>query len=404
VASSTLTRTCRNTSSAVNPGSAKVLEGLGIGAVLSCPIKRNVIRRCRICNQTAPRSAHSRQASRDRTQTASQRIVSTGIQDHKIEPTASILHLAQHQAGIHGFDFHVTLTLDTRFDGHKVVDAVGLQAMPRIIEEADRITSGRLDPAPEFLNGALQGFFVNVKVLDNIKANIAQCTRDELRNESSITSPEDRGYNNLVEQPLSTLPEIRAQTMLQYSPAIEAQMCAFYWSLSEKDRRRYAAIEARKLGRGGLSYIASVLGCDRQTIAQGMHELTDPDALDQVRIRHQGGGRKSSLEAIPELEAAFLHVLEHYTAGSPMNAEVKWTNLTYQEIADHLQEQDIQVRVTVVKQLLQKHHFVRRKAQKRTRAGECAQRDEPFANIAQHREAYAGSPNPILSIDTKKKS
>ena len=46
--------------------------------------------------------------------------------------------------------------------------------------------------------------------------------------------------------------------MLHYSPAIEAQMCAFYVSLSEKDRRRYAAIEARKLGRpiilaGGLT-------------------------------------------------------------------------------------------------------------------------------------------------------
>lgn len=135
-----------------------------------------------------------------------------------------------------------------------------------------------------------------------------------------------------------------------------------------------------------------------------MHELTAPDALDQVRIRHQGGGRKSSLEAIPELEAAFLRVLENYTAGSPRNVEVKWTNLTYQEIADHLKEQDIQVRVTVVKQLLQKHHLVRRKAQQRKRAGECEQRDEQFAKIAQPREAYAGSPNPILSIATKKKS
>jgi hypothetical protein len=197
---------------------------------------------------------------------------------------------------------------------------------------------------------------------------------------------------------------MRAKTMLHYSPAIEVQMCAFYWSLSEKDRRRYAAIEARTLGRGGLSDISSVLGCDRHTMAQGMHELTDPDALEQARIRPQGGGRQSSLEAIPELEAAFLRVLAHDTAGSAMNAEGKWTHLTYQEIADHLQAQDIQVRVTVVKQLLQTHHFVRRNAQKRKRAGECEPRHEPFAKIAQHREAYAGSPNPILSIDTKKKS
>jgi hypothetical protein len=44
--------------------------------------------------------------------------------------------------------------------------------------------------------------------------------------------------------------------MHRYSPEIEEQMEAFYQSLSEKDRRRYAAIEACKLGRGGLSYTA----------------------------------------------------------------------------------------------------------------------------------------------------
>lgn len=41
--------------------------------------------------------------------------------------------------------------------------------------------------------------------------------------------------------------------MRHYSAAIEDQMRSFYQSLSEKDRRRYAAIEATKLGRGGIS-------------------------------------------------------------------------------------------------------------------------------------------------------
>ena len=72
----------------------------------------------------------------------------------------------------------------------------------------------------------------------------------------------------------------------------------------------------RELGRGGLSAVASILGCDRQTIAQGLQERTDPDALRDVRLRHPGGGRQASLEAIPEWEAAVLRVLEHDTAGS----------------------------------------------------------------------------------------
>ena len=46
-------------------------------------------------------------------------------------------------------------------------------------------------------------------------------------------------------------------------------------SLSEKDRRRYAALEAAKLGHGGADYIATVLGCDPKTIRHGQHELAD---------------------------------------------------------------------------------------------------------------------------------
>jgi hypothetical protein len=79
----------------------------------------------------------------------------------------------------------------------------------------------------------------------------------------------------------STLHGMGASRMPHYSPALETEMRLFYQSLSEKDRRRYAAIEARKLGRGGLSYIARILSCDRHTIAQGMQELVDPEALQQ---------------------------------------------------------------------------------------------------------------------------
>lgn len=193
--------------------------------------------------------------------------------------------------------------------------------------------------------------------------------------------------------------------MPHYSPAIEAQMRMFYQSLSEKDRRRYAAIEARKLGRGGLSYIAHLLSCDRHTITQGMQELTDPEALKQTRIRRAGGGRKPCDELIPDLDTAFLQVLEEHTAGSPMNAAVKWTNLTHQEIADRLAaDHGIAVSVTVVKRLLRQHNFVRRKAQKRTRTGECAHRDAQFIQITRLKEDYFADGNPVVSMDTKKKN
>jgi hypothetical protein len=193
--------------------------------------------------------------------------------------------------------------------------------------------------------------------------------------------------------------------MPTYSFAIEDQMRSFYQSLSEKDRRRYAAIEAAKLGRGGISYIARVLQCDRHTIRQGFEELDDSEALDQSRIRRPGGGRKPREEMIPELERAFLQVLQDHTAGSPMNQAIKWTNLTHQQIKDHLAyDHGIEISVTVVKRLLKAHGFVRRKAQKRTRTGEHRDRDAQFQKIANLKEQYLADGHSVMSIDTKKKS
>ena len=193
--------------------------------------------------------------------------------------------------------------------------------------------------------------------------------------------------------------------MPTYSFAIADQMRSFYQSLSEKDRRRYAAIEAAKLGRGGISYIARILQCDRHTIRQGLEELDDSEALDQSRIRRPGGGRKPREEMIPELERAFLQVLQDHTAGSPMNQAIKWTNLTHQQIKDHLAyDHGIEISVTVVKRLLKAHGFVRRKAQKRTRTGEHRDRDAQFQKIANLKEQYLADGHPVMSIDTKKKS
>ena len=58
-----------------------------------------------------------------------------------------------------------------------------------------------------------------------------------------------------------------------YPNEVEQSMKGFFNSLSEKDSRRYAAVEAQELGRCGISYIAKVLGCSRTTIYAGQKEL-----------------------------------------------------------------------------------------------------------------------------------
>src|SRR5512143_283262 len=49
-----------------------------------------------------------------------------------------------------------------------------------------------------------------------------------------------------------------------------------------------------------------------------------------------------------------------------MRQEVRWTDLTYERIAEHLAEAGTPVSVPVVKQLLRTHGYVTRKAQKTT--------------------------------------
>lgn len=80
--------------------------------------------------------------------------------------------------------------------------------------------------------------------------------------------------------------------MSSYSAVVEAQMVRFYHSLNERDRRRYAAVEASKLGHGGIEFIAQLLGCDPKTISRGVTELTSAEQLTIDHQRKKGVGVK----------------------------------------------------------------------------------------------------------------
>ena len=189
-----------------------------------------------------------------------------------------------------------------------------------------------------------------------------------------------------------------------YSPDTEKAMRNFYRSLSEKDRRRYAAIEAQKLGHGGKIYIRIVLGCNARTLNRGMSEIGQALAENEKRIRLAGGGRKSVLATVPEIDIAFQRILAEHTAGSPENEAVKWTNLKREEIAVHLEEEGFKVSVTVVDQLLEKHSYRRRQAFKTEAGKDVEQRDEQFHKIAKLKQEYHEQGNPVMSMDVKKKN
>lgn len=82
---------------------------------------------------------------------------------------------------------------------------------------------------------------------------------------------------------------IKDDAMQTYAVEMERMMRRLFQWLSEKDRRRYAAVEAAKLGHGGVEYIARVLGCDSKTIQQGREELEQSDEDPAAgRVRKKG--------------------------------------------------------------------------------------------------------------------
>ena len=76
--------------------------------------------------------------------------------------------------------------------------------------------------------------------------------------------------------------------MEAYSVDVEAKMKRLFDWLSEKDRRRYAAVEAAKLGHGGVEYISRLLSCDPKTIRQGLEDLEGPEDPATARVRKKG--------------------------------------------------------------------------------------------------------------------
>ncbi len=210
--------------------------------------------------------------------------------------------------------------------------------------------------------------------------------------------------------------------MSPYSPEQEERMHSFYNSLDEKDRRRFAGFEALQCGHGGRNYIAGVLGCSRNTVSKGAREVSGLPTKDveqrireqgdgsnkkRRRIRRKGGGRKPYFVSMgaEQLDEKFLDVLREHTAGDPMDETVLWTNLTHRDIVKALwNDHDMGVSRTVVRKLLKKHHYRRRKAQKKLGfKRDVEHRNEQFENITRLTLEYETAGNPMVSLDTKKK-
>lgn len=95
-------------------------------------------------------------------------------------------------------------------------------------------------------------------------------------------------------------------------------------------------------------------------------------------------------------------MVEERAAGSPVKAQA-WTDLSVEEIRDRLRQKDLDVCPDVVRDLLEEQGYGLRQIRKYLDMGQHHDRDAQFANIARIKKEYLDSPDPIVSIDTKKK-
>jgi hypothetical protein len=175
--------------------------------------------------------------------------------------------------------------------------------------------------------------------------------------------------------------------------------------LDERRRRQWAAAESRDWGWGGVTAVAQATGLSRTTINVGTDELAQPAkqrALEAMRVRRPGGGRRPLAETDPDLLAALETLVEPTTRGDP-ESPLRWTCKSIRRLAEELTRENHPVgAVTVAKLLRQAGYSLQ--ANRKTREGAShPDRNAQFEYINASVQRFLKRGQPAVSVDAKKK-
>jgi transposase len=181
--------------------------------------------------------------------------------------------------------------------------------------------------------------------------------------------------------------------------------------LTESQRRKYLGLEAKSLGRGGISEISSFTGASRATITLGIKEseelVSDPTSRpvreEGIRIRNAGGGRKSLTSHNPELLQALENLVADTTVGNPENP-LKWTTKSLRNLQEELKKQGFTISHVKVGQLLEQLGYSLQMNKKNLQVGvPHIDRDAQFKHINAISAEFLATGQPVISVDAKKK-
>ena len=172
--------------------------------------------------------------------------------------------------------------------------------------------------------------------------------------------------------------------------------------LNEQSLRRFVALEAQALGRGGVSLMARISGLARSTIYHGLSDIRDNVSAPAGRIRKEGGGRKKKASEDPTLVADLKRLVEPVTRGDPMQP-LLWTTRSLRNLANELANKGHTACPTVVGNLLRGMGYSLQANSKTREGGQHIDRDAQFNYINTQAKAFLAANEPVISVDTKKK-
>ena len=179
-----------------------------------------------------------------------------------------------------------------------------------------------------------------------------------------------------------------------------------FWDHSdERARRRWAALEAREIGRGGVKIISEITGLDKKTIYRGMKENNDPGKIDFKRIRLVGGGRHNIEQVYPGITARLQEMLEAdlNTCGYPENLN-KWTVQRVPDLTIALRNEGYNVSESTVRRLSKRLGYSLQGNRKYKESGRTdPDRDNQFQHINSQIALFKQLGYPVISIDCKNK-
>jgi transposase len=174
------------------------------------------------------------------------------------------------------------------------------------------------------------------------------------------------------------------------------------YDLTERAQRRWAAVEALSLGRGGITVVAVATGISDRTIRTGIHELECGESLPQGRQRRSGGGRKRAADKDPELRRALEGLVEPTTRGDPQTL-LKWTCKSTRDLSKTLHAQGHQASPSTVCRLLKACGYSLQSNRKTVEGKQHPDRDAQFEYINRRVRTQQRAGQPAISVDAKKK-